>query len=146
MATQSDGSDFIVKLIDFGICRVLRGPEATDEQIVGDPRYMPPEQAVAGGPIDARADLYALGISLHQAATGRHPYADLLDAPLSEMLRAHRERERVPPSALLPGGVARHVGALLDRIVATACARDPDDRYTSAAQMRAALDELAAAR
>jgi len=143
VARAKDGSGFVVKLIDFGICRYLGGPEAADEQLVGDPRYMPPEQGIAGGPIDARADLYALGVSLYQAATGRHPFAVLLDAPLSEMLRAHRELDPIPPSALLPGGVSRKVGEVLDRIVATACARNPADRYASAAQMRAGLDELA---
>jgi serine/threonine-protein kinase len=142
MAKPVDASGFVVKLIDFGICRYLGAPEAADEQVVGDPRYMPPEQGIAGGPIDARADIYALGISLYQAATGRHPFAELIDAPLCEMLRAHRERELVPPSAMLPGSLRRQFGARLDRVVLTACARDPGDRYAGAADMKAALGQL----
>jgi serine/threonine protein kinase len=143
MAKPIDASGFVVKLIDFGICRYLGGPEAADEQVVGDPRYMPPEQGIAGGPIDARADLYALGIALYHAATGCHPFAELLDAPLTEMLRAHRHRELVPPSTLLPGGLGRRFGERLDALVLRACARAPDDRFASAAEMRAQLDELA---
>ena len=66
----------------------------------------------------------------------------VLEAPLSEMLRAHRERDLVPPSAMLPGGLGRQCGALLDRVVLTACARDPADRFASAAEMKLALLQL----
>ena len=142
MAKPVDATGFVVKLIDFGICRNLGAPEAADEQVVGDPRYMPPEQGFVGGPIDARADIYALGISLYQAATGRHPFADLLEAPLSAMLRAHRERDLVPPSAMLPGELGRQFGARLDRVVLTACARDPGDRFATAGEMKAALGQV----
>jgi hypothetical protein len=63
-----------------------------------------------------------------------------MSAPLSEMLRAHHERELVPPSALLPGGLAPRFVALLDAVIARACARDPAHRFPNAASMLDALD------
>jgi serine/threonine-protein kinase len=132
-----------IKLIDFGICRNLAVPEPADESLVGDPRYMAPEQATLGGPIDGRADLYALGISLYQAATGRHPFQDLFDAPVPVLLRAHRQWKVPPASALLPGGLAPAFAQGLDAVLRRACAIDPERRYADADEMSTALDELA---
>lgn len=132
-----------IKLIDFGICRNLGVPEPADESLVGDPRYMAPEQATLGGPIDGRADLYALGVSLYQAATGQHPFHDLFDAPVPTLLRAHRQWQVAPASALLPGGIAPAFARGLDEVLRRACAIDPAHRYADADEMSAALDELA---
>jgi serine/threonine protein kinase len=133
---------FVVKLIDFGICRNLATPEAADDHIVGDPRYMPPEQATLGAPVDARTDLYALGLSFVQAATGAHPFAVVFDGPVRDLLRAHRTGLVAPPSAGLPGGVARAFGRAFDDFVATACAPDPAQRFADADAMLAALRRL----
>jgi serine/threonine protein kinase len=140
VARGPDG--FVVKLIDFGICRNLAAPEAADDHIVGDPRYMPPEQATLGAPVDARTDLYALGLSLVQAATGAHPFAASFDAPVYQLLRAHRAGLVGKPSEALPGGVARAFGRAFDDFVATACAPDPARRFADADAMLAALREL----
>ena len=145
VARGPDERGFVVKLIDFGICRNLGVPEPADEQIVGDPRYMAPEQAVLGASVDARTDLYALGISFVQAATGRHPLAHLFDAPVRELLRAHQGVVALQPSAGLPGGIPRSFAAAFDEFVATACATEPAGRFANAASMRAALERLASA-
>lgn len=134
---------FVVKLIDFGIARNLAVPEAADEHIVGDPRYMAPEQAQIGAIVDGRTDLYALGLSFVQAATGQHPFAHLFDAPVHDLLRAHRGAIRWTPSAALPGGLPRSFVQAFDAFVATACAIDPARRFADAASMRAALEQLA---
>jgi serine/threonine protein kinase len=145
MAREPGGHGMRIKLIDFGICRNLGIPEPADEALVGDPRYMSPEQAVLGGPIDGRADLYALGVSLYQAATGLHPFHELFTAPVPLLLRAHREWAVPPASALLPGGVSRAFASGLDEVVHRACAIDPERRYADADAMADALDELARA-
>ena len=135
---------FVVKLIDFGICRNLGVPEAADhDQIVGDPRYMPPEQAKLGAPVDARTNLYALGLSFAEAATGRHPYGAWFGAPVHELLRAHRNGLQAEPSSALPGGVSRGFRLAFDNLVAKACAPDPTARFADAESMVDALAGLA---
>lgn len=139
---REHGRGVRVKLIDFGICRNFAVPEPADEQIVGDPRYMPPEQAALGTRIDGRTDLYALGISLIQAATGRHPYEHLFEAPVGELLHAHAQVPAPVPGPGLPASVSPPFARGLDEICRQACARDPAERFATAAEMRAALAEL----
>ncbi|MBX7084555.1 MAG: serine/threonine protein kinase [Nannocystaceae bacterium] len=138
-------SGFVLKLIDFGICRNLAVPEPADVQLVGDPRYMAPEQATLGVPLDGRADLYALGLTLVQAATGRHPFEAWFSAPVSELLRAHRRGLPWRPSDALPGGLSRGFGEVFDEVVARACAVDPGARYPDAQAMLEGLEALARA-
>jgi serine/threonine protein kinase len=130
----------IIKLIDFGVSRSLEDGEAV-EQIAGDPLYMAPEQTVANEPLDARADLYALGMSFYETLTGRHPWQESIDAPVEELLRLQRECEPPPPSSRLPPGPPRMVDAL-DEVFATACAKDPAQRYADARTMRKAMMRL----
>ncbi|MBC8072231.1 MAG: serine/threonine protein kinase, partial [Deltaproteobacteria bacterium] len=73
----ANGED-VVKLVDFGTAKILTGEDATarltrEGTVCGTPHYMSPEQ-VAGGPIDGRADLYAIGILLHRMLSGRLPF------------------------------------------------------------------------
>ncbi len=141
-----DGFDrriFVVKLLDFGIHRDLRPPIELWNKISGDPRYMAPEQARPNGPVDPRTDLYAVGIAVYEAATGRHPFADLFGAPPTALLAAHAERVPDPPSVLLPGGLPRPFAQALDAFVARACAKDKTARYPDAAEMKRALVRLA---
>lgn len=137
---------FSIKLIDFGICRNLGVPEAAEDHVVGDPRYMPPEQARLGAPIDHRADLYALGLTFVQAVTGHHPLAQHFDRPVAELLWAHTERWPWSMGDMLPGGVDPRLREALTAFVATACAPDPEQRFCDAAAMRCALDRLRPAR
>ena len=131
----------IVKLIDFGVCRSIAPPYDLQLQLVGDPRYMAPEQTVLNGPIDETVDLYALGLTFYEALLGEHPYpgADDLDAP--ELLRLQVEQMPAPPSTRVPNLPGRLAEAL-DDVVATACAKDPGDRYPDARTMKAALAGL----
>jgi serine/threonine protein kinase len=130
----------IIKLIDFGVSRSIEHADAT-EQIAGDPLYMAPEQTLPNQRIDARADLYALGMSFYETLTGRHPWQESIDAPVEELLRLQRECEPLPPSSRLPPGPPRMVDAL-DHIFATACAKDPARRYADARTMRKAMMRL----
>ncbi len=143
VARGATGRGFVVKLIDFGICRNLAVPEAADDHIVGDPRYMAPEQSRLGAAVDARTDLYALGMSFVEAACGQHPFAMLFAGPVVELLRAHRGAVPWQPSATLPGSLRREFVQGFDAFVATACASDPGQRFADAAEMRHALERLA---
>jgi serine/threonine-protein kinase len=129
----------IVKLIDFGVCRNLDPPLELESQISGDPRYIAPEQQILNGPLDGRADLYALGISIFETIALRHPYADRLDQGIHALLAAQRElplpalREHAGPD--LP----EHAASLLDGLLAIACAKRPEDRFTDALAMQQAV-------
>lgn len=130
------------KLLDLGIALDLDGPAATRkvEMLCGDPNYMAPEQTITGATVDARADLYAVGMSLYELSTGSLPFEDLVDAPLADLLVAQREADPGPPSARMPPGTPPELAQRIDRLVARACAKRPAARFQSASDMLAALD------
>ena len=133
---EADGT---LKVLDFGVAKALGGGAggATDHGASpGTPRSMAPEQC-AGGPVDARADVYAAGLVLYELVAGRGPYDDLLGN--DHALRyAHCTRRPAPPSAISP----RPVPPALDALVLRALAKSPADRFQSAAEMAAALRGL----
>lgn len=121
----------VVKLMDFGIARVgnERGLTMTGTTL-GSLYYMSPEQ-VRGAPTDARSDLYSVGVSLYEMVTGQHPFQ--ADSDFS-ILSAHLQQPPTPPSELrpdLPEG--------LNEIILMALAKDPAQRFQSAAAFRGAL-------
>ena len=131
-----------LKILDFGIVKVSagRGPAplalpTSEGMAVGTPRFFAPEQA-QGRPIDARADLYAVGCVLFWMLTGRDPFQHRLG--LFPLLHAHVNELPSPPSAL----ARQTISAALDRVVLCALAKKPADRFSSAEAMTAALDAL----
>jgi serine/threonine-protein kinase len=135
----------IAKLIDFGICRNLDPPFELQQQISGDPRYMAPEQQVLNGPMDHRVDLYALGMTIYEVLTQRHPLEDLFERPIPELLAGHRERDPAPPSHYMPGGTPMALADAVDSLFFRACAKDPEDRFEDALEMQEAVVGLARA-
>jgi serine/threonine-protein kinase len=131
----------LVKLIDFGVAKDLSEANPTpSKRIMGDPFYMPPEQTYANPQLDARADLYALGMTFYEVVTGgRHPFEDLFSEHPREALLAQRERIPAPPSTYLPAGVGAEHASDVDAFFATACAKNPDERFPSAEIMKRAL-------
>jgi eukaryotic-like serine/threonine-protein kinase len=128
-----DGDE--VKVADFGIARAAEEDTITNPSaVVGSAPYLSPEQA-RGESADARSDLYGLGVVLYEMLVGRPPFE--ADSPVA-MAFKHLEEEPEPPSALQSG-----VPPELDRIVMTALAKDPVDRYESAGAFLAALQGLA---
>ena len=124
-----------VKLTDFGVARIQDSGEATRTQgsMVGTLKYMSPEQ-VQGRPIDARADLFAAGIVLHQLLTGKRPFDGDSDFAVIQQIVAHQ------PAA--PTYFNPHLPPAIDAVVARALAKSRDERFPNA---QAFLDALQAA-
>ena len=122
-----------VKITDFGIARAAGNVALTQTgQIVGTPHYISPEQAEGHSATEA-SDIYALGVVLYECLSGRRPFEG--DSPVGTAL-AHL----LQPTPELPPEVPER----LARVVATAMAKDPSDRYASAADLAAALRGQAA--
>ena len=120
------------KILDFGIAHLTLGTTITrDGMVAGTPHYMAPEQ-VQGGAVDARADIYSLGVVLYEILSGRLPFPDReWPALLGSILRG----EPVPLTQQSAG-----VPPDLERIVATAMARDRDRRYAGAGDLKQDLE------
>lgn len=120
-----------LKVIDFGVAKLaqLEGMTATN-LILGTPEYMAPEQ-IRGGTVDARTDLYALGMILHEALIGRTPFKG--SSPIAVGFAACTEA--VPPLR----SARADVPDAWDAFVRRALAKEQADRFASAADMRAAL-------
>ncbi|MFC7218061.1 protein kinase [Streptomyces polyrhachis] len=120
-----------VKVMDFGIARAVQSGVTSMTQtgmVVGTPQYLSPEQALGRG-VDARSDLYSVGIMLFELLTGRLPFD--ADSPLA-VAYAHVQEQ--PPA---PSDFNRAVPPVLDALVARALAKNPDERFPSAAAMHA---------
>ncbi|KYF54781.1 protein kinase, partial [Sorangium cellulosum] len=130
----------ICKVLDFGIAKVVTGAErpvdALETQagtVFGTPRYMSPEQA-QGRALDARSDLYSLGVLLYQMLVGRPPFID--DDAVVVMAR-HIKTAPVPAVEAAPeAGIPPSLSELLQR----ALAKRPEDRPRSAQAFIAELD------
>ncbi len=138
------GRDYeCVKVLDFGLVKLLDdaaaaigGDVLTRTGITfGTPLYMAPEQAL-GRPVTARADLYSVGVILFEMLIGEPPFGGK-DAP--EILRKHVGTPPPRLSALAPDAPWRT--PQLEAVVAGALVKKPDDRFASAAVMRAAVDD-----
>lgn len=123
-----------VKLIDFGIAKSKLAEGLTREGVVlGKVTYMAPEQ-LGGRGADRRIDLWALGVVLYWSVTGRAPFRGHTH---SEIIRHILTSEPPKLRELKPATPAR-----LEQIVQRALARNPDDRYRTAMELRADLQEL----
>ena len=122
-----DRTDELAKIIDFGLVRDQSGQGLTQANVLcGTPAYMSVEQSGQSEAIDARSDVYSLGVTLYECLTGTTPFRGL---PL-EILEQHRRSEAVPPSNL-----NRAIPKDLETICLKAMAKDRDRRYQSARDM-----------
>lgn len=121
-----------VCLVDFGIARAEASEITQLGELLGSPAYMAPEQ-LAGGAVDARADLFSVGVLLYGLATRQRPFSGTVAAVMHAILTATPP----PPTAHDPA-----LPRALDAVMARALAKAPDDRFASAAEFAAALRGL----
>jgi eukaryotic-like serine/threonine-protein kinase len=127
-----------VKVMDFGIARAIADASSTMTQtaaVVGTAQYLSPEQA-RGETVDSRSDLYSTGCLLYELLTGRPPFVG--DSPVSVAYQHVRE-QAAPPSSLDP-----ELPPEIDQIVMQALAKSTEERYQSAAAMRADIERYLA--
>ncbi len=127
-------SEGVVKVTDFGIARAGASQMTEEGAIIGTAHYLSPEQA-RGAPVDQTSDLYSAGIVLFELLTGEVPFTG--DSPV-EIAMKHLSETPPVPSELRPD-----VPADLDLVVVRALAKEPADRYQSAAAMDADLETVA---
>jgi serine/threonine-protein kinase len=130
------------KVLDFGIAKLspgLRdlGPQTKTGAILGTPAYMAPEQISGAGNVDARTDVYACGVVLFEAVTGRQPFSG---ATLFDLMKAHVEQQ--PP---LPRLFRPDLPDAIEQVIMVALAKDPAQRFQSATAMAQALAHAASA-
>jgi serine/threonine protein kinase len=128
----------VVKVMDFGIARAMQSGVTSMTQtgmVVGTPQYLSPEQALGRG-VDARSDLYSVGIMLFQLVTGRLPFE--ADSPLA-IAYAHVQEEPVVPSS-----INRSLPPAVDALIARALKKNPNERFPSAEAMRTECLRVAA--
>jgi tRNA A-37 threonylcarbamoyl transferase component Bud32 len=125
--------DGTLKLGDFGIAKLQAGATSQTRAgtIMGTPNYMSPEH-FSGRELDGRSDLFSAGVMLYELATGTRPFSGDVPTILNQILH----HQPPPPSRLNP---TLPLG--LDGVVQKALAKAPDDRYTTAGEFAAALEE-----
>ncbi|MCL6629381.1 MAG: protein kinase [Armatimonadetes bacterium] len=117
-----------IKITDFGIARIMEEPGITaDGQVFGTPSYMSPEQ-IAGKPLDARTDIFSLGVMLYEMLTGRKPFTG--DTVVTITYNIMNQDVAYPPT------IPMH----FERVLRRCLAKDPNLRYPSAADVAADLD------
>ena len=121
-----------VKVTDFGIARAVNTEESLTQTgaVMGTAAYFSPEQAEGKG-VDARSDIYSLGVVLYEMAVGRPPFTG--DSPVAVASKHVRD------APVLPREANPAVPVALEAIVMMAMAKNPDDRYGSAEELRADL-------
>jgi serine/threonine-protein kinase len=127
-----------VKVMDFGIARAVADTSSTMTQtaaVIGTAQYLSPEQA-RGETVDARSDLYSTGCLLYELLTGRPPFVG--ESPVSVAYQHVREQP-LPPSSFDPD-----IPPEVDAVVLKALAKNREERYQSASEMRADIHRVLA--
>ncbi|MEM6990220.1 MAG: serine/threonine-protein kinase, partial [Myxococcota bacterium] len=124
----------MVKLMDFGISKFTEGSEAGKTGmgvLMGTPEYMSPEQTEGAAQVDHRTDIWAMGVILYWAVTGRNPFA----GPTMAATLVNVSTKPPPPLAQVAPHVDPNLVAIIDRCIA----KSPDDRFNSCEELSAAL-------
>jgi serine/threonine-protein kinase len=124
----------LVKIVDFGLAAAMSHTDSrltASGVLMGTPLYMAPEQ-VQGGEIDARTDIYSLGVIMYEMFTGRPPY---LGKDAMTILYQHVQGKATAPSTLNTA-----ISPRLEHIIRTAMAAAPEERYQSIDALRQQLE------
>ncbi len=137
---RDPGGRIVPKLLDFGISKMETTPEEGEltrsGTIVGSPRYMSPEQAAGKKDVDARADVYGLGVTLWTCAAGYSPFDS---SNYNNMIVSVIATDRRPLREVLPG-----VPEEVSQVVARALERNRDLRHANGHELARALEEVRA--
>jgi tRNA A-37 threonylcarbamoyl transferase component Bud32 len=142
MLIERDGERDVVKLLDFGIAKMIataeeeRGEVLTQAGVVfGTPEYLSPEQAM-GEEADGRADLYSAGVVLYEMLTGRRPF----EAPSKvAVVSMHITQKAMPVTQAAPEAA---IPRALERVVDRAMAKKRDERFANAQEFLQAIDAI----
>jgi serine/threonine protein kinase len=135
--SEDEPSGEIAKVLDFGVAKLMGGPAATAAgMVVGSPHYMSPEQMKGSTDLDARADVWALGVITHIMLTGVRPF----EGSITELaLQIGRGRKR-KPTEIVPG-LPPAVDELFDRALAV----KRENRFATTVELAEALEQIASA-
>ncbi len=140
LVEHGDETDF-VKVLDFGLVKNVNPENKVDDQLtqtglfMGSPKYMAPEQ-IRGDAVDARTDIYSLGIIMYEMLTGKVPF----DRPNSlNILMAQVNEEALPLRVMNP---TANVSPTMEEVVARCMAKDPNARFASMNDVLVALKRL----
>ena len=138
----SHNGDEWAKVLDFGIAKILQPVGAAADAeitqanlVVGTPQYMSPEQCSQSGALDARSDVYSLGIIVHEMLTGKLPFTGE-----SATVVMMKQVQDAPPSVLESQS---QLPAAVDRVIKRSLAKQPIDRFQSAGELSAAFADAA---
>jgi serine/threonine-protein kinase len=140
MLSQTNGGDW-AKVLDFGIAKIQQAEGARDNDItaanlvIGTPQYMSPEQCSQAGPLDARSDVYSLGVILFEMLTGHVPFTG--ESPTVIMMKQVGDE---PPSVI---ETRPELPASIDNLIKKALAKQPIDRFQTAGELSEALSQAA---
>jgi serine/threonine-protein kinase len=132
--SEEAGLEDHLRILDFGLAKLRDGPAMTAGLAVGTPSYMSPEQTGTAGAIDARTDLYAVGVLLFELLAGRKPFQS---DNVGELILMHREAPVPPLREVAPDA---GLSAEMEAVASKAMSKFPDERFQSAAEFIAALD------
>ncbi|MBE2253118.1 MAG: HDOD domain-containing protein [Myxococcus sp.] len=135
LTSYPDYPDFL-KVLDFGIAKLLgasSGPRTTPGLIIGTPAYMSPEQVMGDEALDARSDIYSLGVVAYRMLTGRLPF----EGNLMQLMQGHLNGTPAPLREHEP-----RLSEAIERVVLRCLARKPEDRYQSMKVLRKELATL----
>src|SRR3989440_5987137 len=142
MLSQTNGSDW-AKVLDFGIAKIQQPEGVRDVDItaanlvIGTPQYMSPEQCSQSSAIDARSDIYSLGIIIYEMLAGSVPFTG--ESPTLIMMKQVQD----PPPSILEA--RPELGPGVAQVISRALAKQPADRFQSAGELSLALTAAAQA-
>src|SRR5713226_1707324 len=141
MLSQTNGGDW-AKVLDFGIAKIQQPEGARDHDItapnlvIGTPQYMSPEQCSQSSKIDARSDVYSLGVIVYEMLAGRVPFTGE-----SSTVIMMKQVQDAPPSIL---DARTELPASIENVITRALAKQPNDRFQTAGDLAQALSTAAA--